>query len=72
VANLRDPMQIIIASNTFIRLMLDFSSLEMHLSIGRSINPVKKKRKQFYLKSQFLPRSKHFDVGYNIQSLFVI
>jgi len=44
--------------------MLELSPLDMYRNIGRSLNPFKKRRKLFYLKSQFVPRSKHFNVGY--------
>jgi len=71
VVNLRDPVQITIAVNTFVRLMLNFSRLEIYLSIGRSTNPLKKRRKLFYLKSNFVPRNKIFDTNYKSQSLFV-
>ena len=36
------------------------------------INPLKKKRRLLYLKTQFVPRSKHFHLGYKNQSFYAV
>jgi hypothetical protein len=42
------------------------------MQVFKSFNPLKTKRRQLYLKTQFVPRGKHFYLGYKIQSVYVI
>jgi hypothetical protein len=36
------------------------------------VNPLKTKRKLFYLKTQFVPRSKHFSSGLKNKSIYMV
>ena len=36
------------------------------------INPLKTKRRLLYLKTQFVPRSKHFHLGYKNKSVYAV
>ena len=36
------------------------------------INPLKTKRRPLYLKTQYVPRSKHFYLGYKNQSVYAV
>ena len=36
------------------------------------INPLKMKRRPLYLKTQFVPRSKRFHLGYNNRSVYAV
>ena len=39
---------------------METKNQQLDLSVGGKINPLKTKRRLLYLKTQFVPRSKHF------------